>query len=119
MPVRSLSSSVLRWPDRAEVDAGVRRWASMVAEKGDRVRRIGYFGSYAQGDWGVGSDVDLAVVVERSELPFERRALEFDATGLPVPADLPVHTVAEWDSLLQGGGWPRAAMGEVVWVCER
>ena len=119
MPVRSLGSSVLRWPDRAEVDAGVRSWASVVAEKDDRVRRIGYFGSYARGDWGVGSDVDLVVVVEQSEQPFERRALEFDATGLPVPADLLVYTVAEWDSLLQDGGRRRTVADEVVWVFER
>lgn len=32
-------------------------------------------------------------MVEDSSLPFERRAAEWDATGLPVPAD-----VREWDA---------------------
>jgi predicted nucleotidyltransferase len=41
------------------------------------VLEIGYFGSYARGDWGVGSDVDLIVIVAESELPRERRAVEF------------------------------------------
>ena len=53
MPVRSLSSSVLRWPDIRAVDEATRRWA--VEEVGRRkgVLRVGYFGSYARGDWGV------------------------------------------------------------------
>lgn len=52
MPVRSLSSSMLRWPDRETVDRAVRRWAEEVARRKPEVVRIGYFGSYARGDWG-------------------------------------------------------------------
>jgi predicted nucleotidyltransferase len=70
MPVRSLSSSVLVWPDAAEVARAVRTWAENLSKTEPAVQRVGYFGSYARGDWGVGSDVDLVVLVDRSQQPF-------------------------------------------------
>ncbi|WP_376791658.1 nucleotidyltransferase domain-containing protein [Thermoflexus sp.] len=54
----------------------MRIWAERVARERPEVLRIGYFGSYARGDWGVGSDLDLVVIVRRSDLPFERRAVD-------------------------------------------
>ena len=62
MPVRSLNSSVLKWPDRATVVAALHRWVEHAVLGRDDVLRIGYFGSYARGDAGVGSDLDLVIV---------------------------------------------------------
>ena len=92
MPVRSSRTSVLKWPDAQAVDHAVRRWAEDTAREHPELVRIGYIGSYARGDWGVGSDVDLVIVVSGSEVPDLRRAAEFDATDLPVPADVLVYT---------------------------
>ena len=116
MPVRSLDSSVLRWPDRDAVDRAVRGWATEVGRNDRRIRRIGYFGSYARGNWGVGSDVDLVVVLESSDEAFERRAIAFDTLPLPVPADLFVYTVDEWERMRREGGLPKTVTPEVVWV---
>ncbi|MBI2230108.1 MAG: nucleotidyltransferase domain-containing protein, partial [Deltaproteobacteria bacterium] len=69
------------------------------------VVRIGYFGSYARGDWGVGSDLDLVIVVESSNQPFERRSVDWDTTDLPVPVDALVYTQDEWEILGQQGGF--------------
>src|SRR5207247_237446 len=77
MPVRSLNSSVLVWPDRAQVDRAARVWAEAVARDRSDVQRIGYFGSYARGDWGVGSDLDLVAVVDAPEEPFEQRSVSW------------------------------------------
>lgn len=124
MPVRLLSSSVLRWPDKQAVDRAVREWAARLAQVHPGVIAIGYFGSYARGDWGVGSDVDLVVVLACSTLPFERRAAGLDtmtatvppvATALPVPADLLVYTSDEWQDLTQQPAGRRLDQ-EVVWV---
>ena len=68
MPVRSLNSSVLKWPDAKTVDAAARRWAEKIAQDKKYVLKIGYFGSYARGDWGVGSDLDLIIIVENNRL---------------------------------------------------
>jgi uncharacterized protein len=54
MPVRLLTSSVFKWPDKEVVDKAVRDWAGKVAQEYPEVMRLGYFGSYARGDWGVG-----------------------------------------------------------------
>lgn len=116
MPVRSLHSPVLKWPDRPTVDHRVRQWATeQVAQRPDIVR-VGYFGSYARGDCGVGSDLDLIVVVESSAIPFERRAVEFDCTPLPVPCDLLVYTQAELVAATGKARFARVLQSEVVWV---
>ena len=118
MPVRSLSLSVLKWPDARTVGQAVRLWAEGVGQSRKDVLRIGYFGSYARGDWGVGSDLDLMIVVESSEQPFVRRAIEWDVTELPVPADVLVYTEEE-SSLEQQGPFYQKAVQEAVWVYVR
>ena len=114
MPIRSSNSSVLKWPDAQRVHESVRRWGEDAARKRSGVLRVGYFGSYARGDWGVGSDVDLVMVVDRSDLPFERRAIEWDTTRLPVPADLLVYTQDEWNALT--GRFRETVDRDAIWV---
>jgi hypothetical protein len=96
MPVRSLHSSVLKWPDLEQVRSAVTDWARALADGDERITSVGYAGSYARGNWGVGSDVDLIILVKASETPFTERARAFDATTLPVPADVLVYTEPEW-----------------------
>ncbi len=119
MPVKSLRSSVLKWPNRETVDRAVRIWAERVARERPEVLRIGYFGSYARGDWGVGSDLDLIVIVRRSDLPFERRAVDWDTSPLPVPTDLLIYTQEEWEALDRGGRFYQTLLQETIWVYER
>ena len=71
MPVRSLNSSVLKWPSRDDVDAAIREWAQGAASVHPELRDVGYFGSYARDDWGVGSDIDEVAIVTHSSEPFE------------------------------------------------
>jgi predicted nucleotidyltransferase len=112
-----LSSSILKWPDRREVDRAVREWAAREAGRHPGLVRLGYFGSYARGDWGVGSDLDLLAVVETCGEPFERRGLAWDLSGLPVPAEILVYTVAEWDALPSAAGRFAQSLAEQgVWV---
>jgi predicted nucleotidyltransferase len=116
MPVRSLNSPVLKWPDAHTVHRAVLQWAERLGEARADLLRIGYFGSYARGDWGVGSDLDLVIIVESSEQPFERRAVEWDANELPVPADVLIYTQAEWESCRQERGFVQTMSHEVIWV---
>lgn len=119
MPVKSLRSSVIKWPDATLVDRAARRWADDVTRDRQDVRRIGYFGSYARGDWGVGSDLDIIVVVCDAQLPFERRGTAWDVTGLPVPADVFVYTQQEWESLDRHSRFYRTITHETVWIYSR
>lgn len=117
MPVKSLNSSVLKWPDQAQVDRAVKQWAVREASRHAKLIRLGYFGSYARGNWGVGSDLDLIAVVSETDEPFERRALTWNLTSLPVPAELLVYTQAEWEQLQASGGrFAQTLRQEVVWL---
>lgn len=115
MPVRSLDSSVLRWPDADVVDRAARAWAASVGQD-PNVKRVGYFGSYARGDWGVGSDLDVIVIVAATDEPFERRALRFRTDTLPVPADVLVYTETEWERLLTDSAFHRQIRRQAVWA---
>ncbi|MCL4503866.1 MAG: nucleotidyltransferase domain-containing protein [Deltaproteobacteria bacterium] len=115
MPVRSLNSPVLKWPEAQEVIKALKLWVEQLTKERGDILRVGYFGSYARGDWGVGSDLDLVVIIEKSNQPFERRAAEFDTLQLPVPADLLVYTQEEWKTL-RPGKFLRILEKEAVWI---
>ena len=120
MPVRSLNSSVLKWPHRETVDRAVRTWAVAECERHSRLNRLGYFGSYARGDWGVGSDLDLVAILSESLEPFERRNLSWNLHPLPVPAELLVYTEQEWERFRRENfQFFRTLERETVWVYER
>lgn len=116
MPVRSLNSSVVVWPDRLAVESALRRWAEETAQHRPELLRVGYFGSYARGDWGVGSDLDVVLVVASADLAFGRRAAAWDLTRLPVPADALAYTEDEWRRLDPESRFARMLAREVVWV---
>lgn len=99
MPVKSLNSAVLRWPSREEVEGALRDWLARHPIPG--LLALGYFGSYARGDHGVGSDLDLLVLVDSSSLPPWQRALSLPLEELPVPAEALVYTLSEWQALPQ------------------
>jgi len=117
MPVRSLNLSVFKWPSHAQVEDALRNWAIVAIEEHPETLRLGYFGSYARGDWGVGSDVDLIVVVSQTEIPFEQRPLTWDLSQLPVPAELLVYTRQEWQHMqTEQGRFMRTLAAEAIWL---
>jgi predicted nucleotidyltransferase len=115
MLVRSLTSPVLKWPDAPEVRQALQHWVEKLVKKRTGLKRIGYFGSYARGDWGVGSDLDLIIILEKSDQPFEKRAAEFDTLELPVPVDILVYTQAEWQALKERKFFQTIAR-EAIWL---
>jgi uncharacterized protein len=118
MPVRSLRSSVLAWPDRPTVEASLRSWAETQRATRPELRAVGFFGSYARDEWGPGSDLDLVLIADE-DAPFEARGARWDLTGLPVPAEALVYTPAEWETLLRRGDRFARMLGrDVVWVME-
>jgi predicted nucleotidyltransferase len=98
------------------VAQAVRRWAAKIAARRPEVSMIGYFGSYARGDWGVGSDLDLVIILDKSAQPFEVRSGEFDTLELPVPADVLVYTEEEWQGLQKERPFIQTLVRETSWV---
>ena len=120
MPVRSLSSSVLAWPGKNRVESALAAWALDLSTLCDDLLAVGYFGSYARGDWGIGSDLDLIVVLGQSESPFGRRSLPVGTGLLPVPADMLIYTQGELEEMMRRGGRFAATLrAEAKWVWRR
>jgi len=78
--------------------------------------RVCYFGSYARGDWGVGSDLDLLVIVDDTDVG---GAAEWDTSDIPVPVDLLLYTVGAWERLDRAGRFHSTLMREAAWVFDR
>lgn len=100
---------MLRWPDRATVDRAVRAWAQAAAQARPDLLAAAYYGSYARGDWGVGSDVDL-LAVESDDTPRVQRAARWDTTSLPV------YTRAEWEAADRTSRFFETLRREASWV---
>jgi hypothetical protein len=117
MPVRSLNTSVLAWPTKEKIDTSLDAWARDCADSISGLLAIGYIGSYARGDWGVGSDLDLILILDGSGIPFIDRPLDFDTTSLPVPVDMFVYTRGELSALMaRGGRFAKTLRREIKWV---
>jgi predicted nucleotidyltransferase len=94
-----LNSAVFKWPDRETVLAPARAWAAALRQRDPAVERIACIGSYARGDWGVGSDLDVIVFLTGGNLSALERSKRYYPDELPVPADVWVYTRAEWERL--------------------
>jgi predicted nucleotidyltransferase len=102
------------------VDQAVRSWSIEQALHRPALKRLGYFGSYARGNWGVGSDLDLIAVVDDTSEPFERRLLNWELNNLPVPADILVYTLTEWKEMQKRSDkFNRMLNSEVIWTYSR
>lgn len=119
MPVRSLTSSIMKWPSRDDVHAAFEQWTESlkyIAES-SAVLSVGYFGSYARGDFGVGSDLDVVILLAESSEPFECRANAWDFYSIPVPVEAQVYTLEEWQRLPERlPRFYRTLMKETCWL---
>lgn len=114
MQTPSSSGSVLRWPSAAEVMDQAERWARQQAADHSDLLAVGVhsfgeafgYDSYGRGDAGVGSDLDLVLVLERCELPIWERLRRWDTAALPLATDLLVYSMRSGTPCRNGTrGW--------------
>ncbi|MFM8525474.1 MAG: nucleotidyltransferase domain-containing protein [Cyanobacteriota bacterium] len=99
---------MLRWPSAAEVLRAATAWAEVQRRGSPDLLAVGVFGSYGRGDAGVGSDLDLLLILQECSDPIWQRLRCWDTASLPLACDLLVYSLAEWRSL---PSWnPRLAM---------
>ena len=113
MPLRapngSSASLVFKPNNEAAVDRAVRRWAKRIAAERPEVRRVVWFGSRVHGIPAPGSDVDVCLVLARSDKPFRERVADYLPVGFPVGLDLFPYTLAELERLRrERPAWHRA-----------
>jgi len=120
MPVRSLTQSLLRWPEPEQVLSQVAEWAEQIACEHPGLQRVGVFGSYGRGDAGVGSDLDLLLIDSQAQGPQHQRLLAWPLAELPLSCDALVLTPAEHGELLASGSAMAAALARDsrwLWGC--
>jgi predicted nucleotidyltransferase len=84
MPVPSLNGSVRRWPAAAAVLEQAERWAALQRSAHPDLMAVGVFGSYGRGTAGVGSDLDLLLILQRCDEPIWERLRRWDTRSLPL-----------------------------------
>jgi len=99
MPVSLAPGSVLRWPSAAEVLRAATAWAERQRRGSPELLAVGVFGSYGLGDAGVGSHLDLLLIVQECDEPIWERLRRWNTGSLPLACDLLVYSLAEWHSL--------------------
>jgi predicted nucleotidyltransferase len=104
MPVRSLTQSVLRWPQPEQVLDQVRAWAQEQRHSHPGLQRVGVFGSYGRGTASVGSDLDLLLVDRETTGTQAQRLPLWALEQLPLSCDALVLTPLELEQLLSGAG---------------
>jgi uncharacterized protein len=102
MPVRSLNSAILKWPDKQKVLSEAKVWAKSTGLSDNNILRIYCFGSICSDTWGVGSDLDIVIILKKTTVPFISRACSNDTSAISVPVDLLVYTQSEITKLSKG-----------------
>jgi UTP:GlnB (protein PII) uridylyltransferase len=104
MPVRSLTQSVLRWPEPEHPG----------------LERVGVFGSYGRGEASVGSDLDLLLIDRQATGPKHQRLLGWPLEELPLSCDALVLTPREHHDLLAGNSAMATALArDSRWLWQR
>jgi hypothetical protein len=76
-------------------------WAALQRSAHPDLMAVGVFGSYGRGTAGVGSDLDLLLILQRCDEPIWERLRRWNTRSLPLACDLLVYSLAEWRSLPQ------------------
>ena len=119
-PSSSSSSVRITWFDHNVVLEQVRRAIAVLASRRPEVERVLLFGSVATGRAVPGSDVDLLVILERSDTPFVDRIPLYTPDGCGVDVEVFPYTRREVEQMLaQGNSFLRSALREAVVLFSR
>ena len=117
MRKQSSHSVKIRFADKEAVFRGLSRYLDELKENHPEVEAVGLFGSYSTGDYSVGSDVDLLVILKDSLIPLPDRIVAFLPTRFPVGVDVFPYTVEELRRMNnEGNFWIKHILGEVKWL---
>ncbi len=117
MPVRSLSSPVLGGRSPGEVERSVREWAAAISRSKPEVSESVIAARTREGRLVQGA-TSICWSSSGAARSRSRRSISWDATALPVPADVLVYTVDE-ERWLEGGRLRGRLEQDTFWVYQR
>jgi predicted nucleotidyltransferase len=118
---RSSGSVQITWVDLPELLAAVRERAERLCREHPEIQEILLFGSLAHGGFTPDSDIDLLIILERSDTPFLERADPYRDIFSDLPFDVfpLVYTRDEVDRMQrEGNPFLRSALEGAV-SCRR
>lgn len=103
--------------DKDKVLRQLKDYAKSIKRANPEVERLGYFGSYANDTYGPASDVDLLIILRKSDKRFLDRIPDFFPDNFSICCDVFPYTREEIDRMKQDGNpWIRHVLKEVVWL---
>ena len=102
-PKASSTSVKVFWLNREETVQRLTTAMKALRMRHPEIERAVLFGSLQRGDAVPGSDADVLVVVDTTDLQFLERAAVYSPAGVGVPVDLFVYTSAELEDMVAGG----------------
>jgi predicted nucleotidyltransferase len=94
-----LSSVAIRSVDLVQIRKRVDEYATWLLRSRPEVEEIVVFGSFADGTYAPGSDLDVFLLLSRSEKAVRDRVPDYLPGAFPVGVDLFPYTLREVDSL--------------------
>ena len=95
MPRRSLSTVVVKSVDEGAVRHAMNAYAARLLASHPTIDEIVVFGSFEQGTWAPGSDLDVFIVLSSADRPVHERVAQLLPGAFPVGIDLFPFTVEE------------------------
>jgi len=120
MRTESYGSAKITYLDKDAIWEAASQMAQELGRRHREIRRILVFGSFVRDQAAPGSDLDLIVVLDESDLPFLDRPAHYRAGRFLIPLDLLVYTNDEIEGMLaEGNSFLRHALAEGVTIYER
>ena len=117
MPKKSSNSVKVVFADKANVLRQLKEYSESIKRTNPEVEQVGYFGSYANGTYGPASDVDLLIILRKSDKRFLDRIPEFLPDNLSICCDVFPYTGEEIKKMKQEDNLLIChILDEVVWL---
>ena len=114
---KSLNSVKVFFADKDKVLRQLKEYVADLKRKRPEVEKVGLFGSYATDTYGPASDVDLLIILQRSEKRFLDRIPDFIPENLSVGCDCFPYTSQEIEKMQkENNPWICYILKEVVWL---
>ncbi len=114
---KSSNSVKVFFADKDKVLRQLKAYAKKLRRSHPEVERVGFFGSYANGTFGPASDVDLLIVLRKSDKRFLDRIPDYMPDNLTVGCDVFPYTSEEINRMKQQNSlWIRHVLKEAAWL---
>ena len=105
MQRKSSPSVKISYFDKEAVWDSLRKFTAQLKKKHPEIERIIVFGSLVRDDCVPGSDVDLLIVLGKSDKPFLERITDYMPSKFPVGVDVFPYTRQELRTMIQEGNF--------------